>query len=380
MSGIVDGFDYPEHRRFVVVARILEEGLRVFAILTWMRKEEQICHFLEHNELDSRLPMEEGQVHRIAPQVRDQFWKEVQWEFLPHKFGRNDGHRVIQDRVILPFLKDVKQAEGASGEISKCTIAFSQQALLSEDVRTQVHDASCTYMILKGTAQDTTLLIVVSKRLKMIKPQEATNKAFRREMECLEILRCLRHDNIIQLLGSYTHKGEHNLLFPSLPQDLTRFLQLDERFGKFRENLTFYNALSGLASAIETVHNLVVDASNRQNFLTRIGYYHDIRPKNILVTSSTFILADFGLARFKPANEDSKTRWKTGVGDYIAPECMDENFDHKKVGRSIDIWLLDVLSLGSLLTWKVVQSRIIQAFLQHKVCSLVLYHSEYRSC
>ena len=184
---------------------------------------------------------------------------------------------------------------------------------------------------------------MVRKRLKMIKSQEATEKAFRREMECLETLRLLRHDNIIQLLGSYTHKGEHNLLFPLLPQDLTSFLQLDERFGKFRENLTFYNALSGFASAIETVHNLVVEASDRQNSLTRIGYHHDIRPKNILVTSSTFVLADFGLARFKPVNEDSKTRWKTGVGDYIAPECMDENFDRKKVGRSIDIWSLGCL-------------------------------------
>ncbi|KAL9118496.1 MAG: hypothetical protein Q9187_004957 [Circinaria calcarea] len=323
VSDVIDGFDYPEHRRFMVVARILEEGLRVFAILIWMHDEEQICHFLEHNELDSRLPMEEGQVHRIAPQVRDQFWKEVQWEFLPHEFRMNDGHRIIQDRVILPFLEDVKQAEGASGEISKCTIAFGQQTLLSEN--------------------DTTSLIVVRKRLKMIKSQEATDKAFRREMECLEVLRCLRHDNIIQLLGSYTHKGEHNLLFPSLPQDLASFLQLDERFGEFRENLTFYDALSGLASAVGMVHNVVVDASNRQSPLTRIGYHHDIRPKNILVTSSTFILADFGLARFKPANEDSKTRWKTGVGDYIAPECMDENFDRKKVGRSIDIWSLGCL-------------------------------------
>ena len=137
VSDIVNGFDYPEHRRLTVVAKILEEGLRVFAILTWMHQEEQICHFLEHNELDSRLPMEEGQVHRIAPQVRDQFWKEIQWEFLPHEFSRNDGHRIIQERVILPFVEDVKQAEGASGEISKCTIAFGQQTLLCENVRIQ---------------------------------------------------------------------------------------------------------------------------------------------------------------------------------------------------------------------------------------------------
>ncbi len=172
----------------------------------------------------------------------------------------------------------------------------------------------------------------------MLKHQETTERAFRREMECLDLFRCIRHSNIVELLGSYTHRTEHNLLFPLYPLDLSSFIESDERYGDFIDNITFYSALTDLSSAIETIHNLSVSIPGHQKPLSRIGYHHDIRPKNILVSRSTFILADFGLARFKEAGEDSKTRWKSGIGDYIAPECMDEEFNHQQTGRSIDIW------------------------------------------
>jgi len=179
---------------------------------------------------------------------------------------------------------------------------------------------------------------VIRKRIKMRKREEAATETFKREVECLELLRCLSHPNIVELLCSYTYKGQHNLLFPVFPMDLDLFLKQPDRFGEFRQNTTFYSALQGLASAIDAVHNLSLNKQSHHVQLSRIGYHHDIRPKNILVSPTTFLLADFGLARLKPDDEDSRTGWKSGAGDYIAPECMDEDFTHQKVGRSIDIW------------------------------------------
>ena len=181
---------------------------------------------------------------------------------------------------------------------------------------------------------------VVRKRLKSLKNQKLTEAAFEKENVCLVLLRSLRHNNIIELLGSYTCRGQHNFIFPVLPMDLAEFLDLETRYELFKYDLTFYNALHGLASAIEVIHNLRIQAQRHQETLTKISYHHDIRPKNILVTQSTFILADFGLARFKGADEDSKTPWKSGVGDHIAPECMDNEFNSLDVGRSMDIWSL----------------------------------------
>ena len=181
-------------------------------------------------------------------------------------------------------------------------------------------------------------MCVIRKRIKSLKYPKATNEVFEKETVCLELLRNLRHDNIIELLGSYTYKGEHNFIFPIVPMDLAAFLNLENRYEVFESKLAFYNALYGLASAIEVVHDLRIQAQDYQGTLTRIGYHHDIRPKNILVTKTTFILADFGLARFKGTEEDSKTPWKSGVGDHIAPECMDNDFNSLNVGRSMDIW------------------------------------------
>lgn len=165
-----------------------------------------------------------------------------------------------------------------------------------------------------------------------IKKEQASKK----EAECLEFLRLLRHEHIIELLASYEYRDEHYLLFPFYPMDLEGFMSSEERFGDFSQNQTFYNALSGLASAVEAVHNLNVSVEGL--LLSRIGYHHDIRPKNVLVTPRTFILTDFGLARLKVPDESSHTLWKNTVGDYIAPECMDEDFTHMDIGRSIDIW------------------------------------------
>lgn len=154
----------------------------------------------------------------------------------------------------------------------------------------------------------------------------------------MKLLHRLQHDNIIKLLGSYTYRGEHNLLFPRLEMDLEAFLKRDERFGEFKWNFTFYTALQGLSSALQSLHNLKLNTQEHNVDLARIGVHHDIRPANILVNHKTFILADFGLARVKPVEGNSQTVWPNGGADNTAPECMAGDFARQSVGRPIDIW------------------------------------------
>ena len=100
----------------------------------------------------------------------------------------------------------------------------------------------------------------------------------------------------------------------------------------------FYTALQGLSSAIAVIHSLNLNTKDHDVELQRIGYHHDIRPANVLVDSKTFYLADFGLARMKPSEEVSGTNWKAGLGDYVAPECMNSSLMRQEVGRPLDIW------------------------------------------
>ena len=134
VSDVLHGFYEPKHRCQIAVTRILEKGLRVFSILAWIRQEKLISRFIEHNELDARLPMEKSQVLRVSDKIDQRFWTEAQWEFLPHKFSKTDYHNVLHDKIILPFTTEIKVTEGASGEIYKSTIATRQQSLLPPNV------------------------------------------------------------------------------------------------------------------------------------------------------------------------------------------------------------------------------------------------------
>ena len=122
--------------------------------------------------------------------------------------------------------------------------------------------------------------------------------------------------------------------------DLEQFFALDHKYGCFKQNVTYITAIEGLSAALESLHNLHLNRADHKVNLSRIGYHHDLRPRNILVTQHRFVLADFGLSRFKIADAGSRTKWKENMGDYIAPECMDQDFEPQNVGRAIDIWAL----------------------------------------
>jgi serine/threonine protein kinase len=104
----------------------------------------------------------------------------------------------------------------------------------------------------------------------------------------------LKHPNIIELLSSYTYRGKHNFLFPLAQGDLAEFLTSNERPPQFQPDRAFYTALRELSSAIGKVHHY----TSARLKLDLIGCHHDLRPQNILVGGSTFLLADFGLSAF----------------------------------------------------------------------------------
>lgn len=191
------------------------------------------------------------------------------------------------------------------------------------------------------------------KKVKPARTPETTQRIFIDERECLDLYRILRHPNIVPLLSSFTISDEHHLLFPWYPTTLGEFLQQEIPFGKFNDNSTLLSAMTGLASALQAVHEPRWRSRTTPTFYTRYGYHHDFRPENILVTDSNFILADFGLAYPRPTPEPPVKEWVENIGHYIAPECMSSSFEPQEVGRSYDIWAFGcfVSEIATYMAW-----------------------------
>lgn len=111
----------------------------------------------------------------------------------------------------------------------------------------------------------------------------------------------------------------------------------------FTETFKFHQAMHGVADGLNYLHNFRARPSGAMMMseVSMHGYHHDIKPKNILVRGTDFILADFGNSKVKQLGDDSKTPWKNTTFEYGAPECRDpDSFAVGMVGRALDIWSL----------------------------------------
>ncbi|KAH8891996.1 kinase-like protein [Thozetella sp. PMI_491] len=307
------------HLKERTVGWILESGRVIFGILVVLERTEFISEFTQHSLSNEKLPLADGVLNEMVPSIAREFF-EQQWEFTAPQLARDVLHRVLHPRCRLPYTYNEQIDEGGFGKIYKITVHPDHQMvpLLSE-----------------GPGQE-----MVRKEFKILAPTSGNSKEDEEdhdnEMRCLSILNELKHPNIIHMLGSYTHNERHNLLFPHVRDGNLENLLRSPRYEQFRLDETFLTALCELSSAISDVHWYTLAKLN----IEMVGFHHDLKPKNILVRGSTFVLADFGLSRLQKASERPKSMFEGGAGMYLAPECedCDAEFEKHSVSRSSDIW------------------------------------------
>ena len=176
------------------------------------------------------------------------------------------------------------------------------------------------------------------------------------------------------MLGAYTYRGKHNLIFPFAHGGSLADLMKGPNPLEFRRDEDIIIALAGLCSAVCTVHEQLSD----DRILLGIGCHHDLKPANILVDDKKFLLADFGLSRFKDSSEDSQTSYKSVGGSYVAPECENINDigdTNARIGRSSDIWSLGCIILEALVYMKEGSEGVIRFREERKYrCGPVTFH------
>jgi hypothetical protein len=133
----VKDFKVPTHQETIVVNRIFTEGKIVFGILIWKNWLHKLMSFIEHNALDSQLPLEITRAEKVAESIGWDFAHNAQWEFLPLTLKKemSSYHCCFRDEQILPFIDETLLGEGSFGKVHKMSVVPSLQTIFSDDVR-----------------------------------------------------------------------------------------------------------------------------------------------------------------------------------------------------------------------------------------------------
>ena len=126
----------PERQGAYVTTRIANEGKIIFGILIWKRWLHKLIKCIEHNVLDSQLPLEDARANEILGNIGWDFAHNAQWEFLPRLFTNEMSgiHNLFRKEEILPFIEEKRLGEGSFGDVYKVSVFPSSQTMFPEQV------------------------------------------------------------------------------------------------------------------------------------------------------------------------------------------------------------------------------------------------------
>jgi serine/threonine protein kinase len=170
---------------------------------------------------------------------------------------------------------------------------------------------------------------------------------FHAERKNLERIKKLEDPHLVRIIKSYKHGDVFNLVFPCARTNLGIYLR-DKRFGATLEAdarvemSPLWRQLLGIAIALDKIINYC-PPQPLPGEVPLYGYHCDLKPANILVEDSgTFVISDFGQARFKMIGGTSRITPLGGTEEYAPPEI---DFSDPRYNRKYDIWSLGCIFL-----------------------------------
>ncbi|KAI9768912.1 MAG: hypothetical protein M1835_006781 [Candelina submexicana] len=176
------------------------------------------------------------------------------------------------------------------------------------------------------------------------------------------LLQRLRHNHIIQLVGSYLRGRSFSiLLYPAVEYNLAQYMEGYWTDTHRRSLERFFRCL---------VHAL--------NYIHQAGIKHmDIKPKNILVKSGRggvpgdpseidprVYIGDFGISREFPPQDTSQTDGPTARSPvYCAPEVKNYNISGDSRGRAADVFSMGCVFLEMV---TILLNKSLDVFIEHR--------------
>ncbi|KAL8195604.1 hypothetical protein R6Q57_026007 [Mikania cordata] len=130
----------------------------------------------------------------------------------------------------------------------------------------------------------------------------------------LSAIACLRHKNLVQLLGWCVKKGELLLVYELMPYgSVDSVLYQDPEYWGFLNWNHRYKIAAGLASVLAYLHQEC----------DKLVIHRDIKSSNVMLDANfNARLGDFGLARLIDHNKSPITTLTAGTAGYLAPEYL----------------------------------------------------------
>jgi len=163
--------------------------------------------------------------------------------------------------------------------------------------------------------------------IKQIAKQHISSNDMKRLSTEIEIMKKLKHKNIIQLIDVFDNSSSHLYLVMELVKGGELFDKIVSR-GQYSEK-DACNIISQIVEAVEYMHQHGV-------------CHRDLKPENLLCSgdddNELVRIADFGLSKIFESGEELKTA--CGTPDYVAPEVL----ECKPYDMAVDLWSVGVIT------------------------------------
>lgn len=126
------------HRLDETTKIIFKTRVKIFSVLILIHQPSLIANFIEKDELqDRRLPFELQVLEKEIKNACGREFYQKQWEFTAPEFFHGTLTRVLNENVVLPFIKDEEIGYGSFGVVHEITLHPDNQ-LLEDKLRQRV--------------------------------------------------------------------------------------------------------------------------------------------------------------------------------------------------------------------------------------------------
>ncbi|KAF2739368.1 kinase-like protein [Polyplosphaeria fusca] len=171
-----------------------------------------------------------------------------------------------------------------------------------------------------------------------------SSAAFHAERSNLELVKELHDPHLVRLVKAYKHGETFNFIFLRSMTNLGAYLRDSYYAAPSLQDTNIqtsplWDQAFGIAKALSHVINYTPPNESKPLY----GYHLDLKPANILVEpNGTFLISDFGLARFQPVGDTSRITPFGGSEAYAPPEI---DLTNARYNRKYDIWSLGCIIL-----------------------------------